>query len=141
MKTHTAIITIVALVVSIASLASEPGRGAMARSHGKRLTVNEWKTTPDGRNKWIDHVEVYNAEGQLVEEIEYSDFGRHQAWRSEYTYNDKGLLIKEIVYNERNKIDKERKFEYDDKGVCTRRLNYNANGTLNSYRQFEYIYQ
>ena len=103
--------------------------------------MNEWKTTPDGRNKWIDHVEVYNAEGLLIEEIEYSDFGRHQAWRSEYTYNSQGQLTKEIVYNERNKIDKVRKFEYDDKGVCTRRLNYNANGTLNSYRQFEYIYE
>ncbi len=141
MKIPSVIITFVTLVMSVVAYASEPGRGELARSHGKRLTVKEWKTTPDGRNKWIDHVEVYNALGQLVEEIEYSDFGRHQAWRSEYTYNDKGLLIKEVVYNERNKIDKVRKFEYDDEGVCTRRLNYNANGTLNSYRQFEYIYE
>jgi CTP:molybdopterin cytidylyltransferase MocA len=43
--------------------------------------------------------------------------------------------------NERNKVDKVRKFEYDSNGVCTRRLNYNANGTLNSYRQFEYTFE
>ena len=52
-----------------------------------------------------------------------------------------GELVQEVVYNERNKIDKVRKFEYDADGVCTRRLNYNANGTLNSYRQFEYTYE
>lgn len=141
MNLRIAILTLSALLLSINAFASEPGRGAMARAHGKKLTVKEWKTTPDGRNKWIDHVEVYNANGDLIEEIEYSDFGRHQAWRSEYTYNSEGQLIKEIVYNERNKVDKVRKFEYDTNGVCTRRLNYNANGTLNSYRQFEYTYE
>lgn len=135
------ILSFSALVLTLGASASEPGRGAMARARGKQLTVKEWKTTPDGRNKWVDHVEVYNANGDLVEEIEYSDFGRHQAWRSEYTYNDAGQLIKEVVYNERNKVDKVRKYEYDDHGICTRRLNYNANGTLNSYRQFEYTYE
>lgn len=141
MNLRIAILALSVLLLSINAFASEPGRGAMARAHGKKLTVKEWKTTPDGRNKWIDHVEIYNANGDLIEEIEYSDFGRHQAWRSEYTYNSEGQLIKEIVYNERNKVDKVRKFEYDANGVCTRRLNYNANGTLNSYRQFEYTYE
>ena len=128
-------------MVAIVATANEPERGAMARAQGKKLTVKEWKTTPDGRNKWIDHVEVYNAKGELIEEVEYSDFGRRQAWRSEYSYNSQGQLTQEIVYNERNKVEKVRKFEYDANGVCTRRLNYNTNGTLNSYRQFEYIYE
>ena len=113
----------------------------MAKSRGERLTVKEWKTTPDGKNKWIDHTEVYNAQGQLVEEAEYSDFGRSLAWRAEFTYNAGGQLVMEVVYNERNKVSKVRKYEYDANGVCTRRLNYNANGTLNSYRQFEYSFE
>ena len=113
----------------------------MAADAGKRLTVKEWKTTPDGKNSWVDHIEVYNEKGQLIGEAEYSDFGRHLAWRSEYEYNAEGQLIKEVVYNERDKVSKVRKFEYDSNGVCTRRLNYNANGTLNSYRKFEYIYE
>ena len=140
MKLKALIFIIIAPLLATTLSANEPERGAMARAHGKRLTVKEWKTTPDGRNKWIDHIEVYNAEGYLIEEREYSDFGRRQAWRSEYSYNERGQLIQEVVYNERNKIEKVRKFEYDADGVCTRRLNYNANGTLNSYRQFEYIY-
>jgi hypothetical protein len=134
------LITLFALSFSHAS-ADYPERSDMARQRGQKLTVKEWKTTPDGKNRWVDHIEVYNAEGQLIEESEYSDFGRSLSWRSEYSYNDKGQLVQEIVYNERNKPSKVRKFEYDSNGVCTRRLNYNANGTLNSYRQFEYSYE
>lgn len=137
---HIALIFISILLCTTA-FAEKPERSQMAKERGKRLTVKEWKTTPDGRNKWVDHVEVYNAKGQLIEEAEYGDFGRHLSWRSEYTYNEQGLLTMEVVYNERNKVDKVRKFEYDSNGVCTRRLNYNANGTLNSYRQFEYTFE
>lgn len=135
------LLTIVALFISISVYADYPERGQMAKSKGRKMTVKEWKTTPDGKNKWVDHVEVYNAKGQLIEEIEYGDYGRHMTWRSEYFYNAKGQLEKEIVYNERNKPSKVRKFEYDSNGVCIRRLNYGANGILNSYRQFEYSYE
>ena len=129
------------LLLSLFAHAEQPERSQLAKEHGKALTVKEWKTTPDGKNKWIDHTESYNSLGQLIAEAEYSDFGRHLAWRAEYEYNDKGQLIKEVVYNERDKISKVRKYEYDSNGICTRRLNYNANGTLNSYRQFEYIFE
>ena len=123
------------------AIAQGPERADMARSKGKKLTVKEWKTTPDGKKKWIDHAEIYNAQGQLIEEAEYSDYGTRLAWRSEFTYNAQGQLIEERVYNERNKLSKIRTFEYDADGVCTRRMNYAANGTLNSYRQFEYTYE
>ena len=141
MRIFRIILTIIALVSSVSSYAETKERSLMAESAGKKLTVKEWKTTPDGKKSWIDHIEVYNAEGQLIAEAEYSDFGRNLAWRSEYEYNAAGQLVKEIVYNERNKISKVRKYEYDSNGVCTRRLNYNANGTLNSYRKFEYTYE
>ena len=135
------ILTIIALVTTVNTYGDNRERGKLAESAGKRLTVKEWKTTPDGKNSWVDHIEVYNEKGQLISEAEYGDFGRHLAWRSEYEYNEKGQVIKEIVYNERDKVSKVRKFEYDSNGVCTRRLNYNANGTLNSYRKFEYTYE
>ena len=128
-------------MLSVVAFAEKAERSAMAKSRGERLTVKEWKTTPDGKNKWIDHTEVYNAQGQLVEEAEYSDFGRRMAWRSELSYNEKGQLTRVVIYNERNKPSKVRKYEYDSNGVCTRRLNYGANGILNSYRQFEFSYE
>lgn len=141
MRIYRIILTIIALITTVNTYGEKRERSLMAESAGKQLTVKEWKTTPDGKNSWVDHIEVYNEKGQLIAEAEYSDFGRHLAWRSEYEYNAEGQLIKEIVYNERDKISKVRKFEYDSNGVCTRRLNYNANGTLNSYRKFEYTYE
>ena len=135
------IITLAAICSLTAASADYPERSTIARTEGKRLTVKEWKTTPDGRNKWVDHIEVYNAQGQLIEESEYGDFGRTLSWRAEYTYNAQGQLTQEVIYNERNKPSKVRKYEYDSNGVCTRRLNYGANGILNSYRQFEFSYE
>ena len=141
MRKFRIILTIIALIATVNTYGENRERSQMAQSAGKSLTVKEWKTTPDGKNSWVDHIEVYNENGQLISESEYGDFGRHLAWRSEYEYNAAGQLIKEIVYNERNKVSKVRKFEYDSNGVCTRRLNYNANGTLNSYRKFEYSFE
>ena len=141
MQLQRLILSLVALTITFVAFAESPERALLAKQRGKSLTVKEWKTTPDGKNKWIDHTETYNSKGQLIAEAEYSDFGRHLAWKAEFEYNDKGQLIKEIVYNERGKVDKVRKYEYDSNGVCIRRLNYNANGTLNSYRQFEYTFE
>ena len=141
MRIFRIILTIIALVSTVNSYADTKERSQMAERAGKNLTVKEWKTTPDGKKSWVDHIEVYNQKGQLISESEYSDYGRNLAWRAEYEYNAAGQLVREVVYNERNKISKVRKYEYDSKGACTRRLNYNANGTLNSYRKFEYIYE
>lgn len=135
------LLCLVICLISTNLWADYPERAAVARSKGKKMMVKEWKTTPDGKKKWVDHAEVYNAEGQLIEEAEYSDFGTRLAWRAEFEYNDKGQLVTERIYNERNKLDKVRKFEYNDSGVCVRRLNYSANGTLNSYRQFEFVFE
>lgn len=141
MRKFSIILTIIALVATVNTYGDNRECSHLAESAGQRLTVKEWKTTPDGKNSWVDHIEVYNEKGQLISEAEYGEYGRHLAWRSEFEYNEAGQLIKEVVYNERNKVSKVRKFEYDSNGVCTRRLNYNANGTLNSYRKFEYIYE
>ena len=134
--------TIILIATAITTLmAQDPQRAALARAKGKQLTVNEWKTTPDGKKKWIDHAEVYNAKGELIEEAEYSDYGTRLAWRSEYQYNERGQLIKELIYHERDKRSKIRTFEYDASGVCTRRMNYSADGKLNSYRQYQYTFE
>lgn len=134
------ILTIFLALIAMPLFADYPEREAVARNSGRKMMVKEWKTTPDGKKKWVDHAEVYNAAGQLIEEAEYSDFGTRLAWRSELEYDANGRLIVERIYNERNKLDKVRKFIYDENGVCVKRMNYSANGELNSYRQFEFIF-
>ena len=141
MRKFSVILTIIALISTVNTYGENRERSLMAESAGKSLTVKEWKTTPDGKNSWVDHIEVYNAKGQLISEAEYSDYGTRLAWRSTFEYNDKGQLVKERVYDERNRLSKIRTFEYDANGVCIRRMNYNADGKLNSYRQFEYTFE
>ncbi|MBQ8775709.1 MAG: hypothetical protein IJZ50_07685 [Alistipes sp.] len=141
MKALKYILLVVAMFTISGVSADYPERGDLARKKQKTMTVKEWKTTPDGRNRWIDHTETYNAKGQMIAEAEYSDFGRRMAWRSELSYNEKGQLTRVVIYNERNKVDKVRKYEYDENGVCVRRLNYQANGVLSSYRDFEFSYE
>lgn len=135
------IVVSVLLLVAFTANADYPERCDVARREGKTMVVKEWKTTPDGRKEWVDHAEVYDAEGRLIEEAEYSDFGSRLAWRATFEYNDKGQLVVERIYNERNKLDKYRKYEYNEAGVCVRRLNYSADGKLNSYRRFEFIFE
>lgn len=134
------VLTIIMIFVSMPLFAGYPERATIARQSGKKMMVKEWKTTPDGKKRWVDHAEVYNADGLLIEEAEYSDFGTRLSWRAEFEYNAEGWLVVERIYNERNKLDKVRKFVYDDNGVCIKRMNYSASGELNSYRQFEFIF-
>lgn len=141
MKLRCIFATLALSLVATMTMAQGPERAAMARAQGKKLTVYEWKTTPDGKRKWVDHAEIYNAAGQLIEEAEYGDYGTRLSWRSTFEYNAKGQLVKENVYDERNRLSKIRTYDYDSSGVCTRRMNYNADGKLNSYRQFEYSFE
>lgn len=113
---------------------------ADAACQGKRSTVTEYKTTPDGKTRWIDRVTVYDVEGRIIEQREYSDYGRRLAWRAINDY-EQGRLVRQVVYNDRGKASKVRKYEYDDSGRLYRRYNYSPNGILNSYRQYEYSAQ
>ncbi|MCX4261948.1 MAG: hypothetical protein OSJ31_03490 [Alistipes sp.] len=113
---------------------------ADAAGQGKRSTVTEYKTTPDGKTRWIDRVTVYDVEGRIIELREYSDYGRRLAWRAVNDY-EQGRLVRQVVYNDRGKASKVRKYEYDDSGRLYRRYNYSPNGILNSYRQYEYSAQ
>ena len=60
MRIYRTILTIIALISAVSTYAENRERSQMAADAGKRLTVKEWKTTPDGKNSWVDHIEVYN---------------------------------------------------------------------------------
>lgn len=124
------------LYCCIAAGQSAPSESA--RAQNKQLTVKEYKTTPDGKNRWIDHITVYDAQGRMIEEFEYGDYGRKLTWRAVYTYGAEGRLEQSVVYNDRGKPSKVRKFEYNADGTLARRYNYAPNGILNSFRQYEY---
>ena len=78
------------------------------------LVLKEWNTSARSNRKILDHVTTYNAEGQKIEEIEYTTEG--QKWRKRYEYDGAGKASRELVYNERNKLVEVKKFEYNEFG-------------------------
>ena len=103
----------------------------------KNLVIKEWNTSARSNRKILDHATTYNAEGQKIEEIEYTTEG--QKWRKRYEYDGAGKASRELVYNERNKLVEVKKFEYNEFGRKKVQYLYNASGKLMTIKVFEYI--
>lgn len=109
------------------------------REKRKNLTVKEWNTDSKAKVRWLDHVTVYDSEGRKIEEIEYATYGQRE--RVTYEYDDTtGKVIKEVVYNDRNNVERIRKYEWNENGTKAKQYNYLPNGKLYSVKVFEYIF-
>lgn len=106
------------------------------RDRKKNLTVREYNTDAKGKNLWMDHVTVYNANGYKVEEIEYATYGMRE--RITFEYNGNFQCVKEVVYDDRNKVTRIRKYEYNTDGTKKTQYNYLPNGRLYSTKQYKY---
>ncbi len=106
------------------------------RQKRKNLTVTEWNTDAKGRNRWMDHLTIYDEQGRKIEEIEYASYGQRE--RVVITYGENGLVAKEIVYNDRNKPARIRKYEYNPDGTKKKQYNYLPNGKLYSIKEYNY---
>lgn len=123
-------------VISIASAQSSPESLIDKRERKKNMTINEYNTDANGKNRWLDHTTVYNARGNKIEEIEYATYGMRERVLFEYDANDQ--CIKEIVYDDRNKVSRIRKYAYNPDGTKKTQYNYLPNGRLYSTKQYQY---
>ncbi len=105
----------------------------------KNLVIKEWNTDPKGGNKMLDHVTTYSAEGQKMEEVEYT--GSAQKWRKRFEYGSNGKVSRELVYDEHNRLQTYKTFEYNEFLRKKVQYTYNAKGKLLSVKHFEYIAQ
>jgi len=122
--------------VSIAIAQSSPESLVDKRERHKNLTIREYNTDAKGKNRWMDHVTVYNAKGLKIEEIEYATFGMRE--RILFEYDASGRCVKEIVFDDRNKVSRIRKYEYNADGTKKTQYNYLPNGRLYSTKQYQY---
>ena len=83
------------------------------RAKRKNMTLKEWNTDAASRTKWLDHMTVYDAEGQVSREVEYDG---------------------------KNRPVRIRKYEYNDNGTKRKQYNYLPNGKLYSVKVFEYTF-
>jgi hypothetical protein len=102
----------------------------------KNLTIREYNSDSKGKNRWMDHVTVYNAKGYKIEEIEYATYGMRERVIFEYDAND--LCIKEIVYDDHNKVSRIRKYVHNADGTKKTQYNYLPNGRLYSTKVYQY---
>ena len=102
----------------------------------KGLTIREYNSDAKGKNKWMDHVTVYNAKGFKIEEVEYATYGMREKVIFEYDAND--LCVKEIVYDDHNKVSRIRKYTYNSDGTKKTQYNYLPNGRLYSTKVYQY---
>jgi antitoxin component YwqK of YwqJK toxin-antitoxin module len=101
----------------------------------KNLTIKEWNT--EGKRKWLDHLTVYDENGNKIEEAEYAAYGLKE--RTTIEYDENGKVKQEIVYDYHNKPFRIRKYEYNEEGKKTKQYNYLPSGKLFSTKVFEYI--
>ena len=106
------------------------------REKRKNLVVKEWNTDAKAKTRWMDHLTIYDELGRKIEEAEFTNYG--QKYRIEISYQENGFVDKEVVYNDRNKVERIRKYEYNDDGTKKRQFNYLPNGRLYSIKVFEY---
>mgnify|MGYP003305847563 CR=1 FL=1 len=72
------------------------------RAKRKNLTVKEWNTDSNKKQRWLDNLKTYDEKGRKIEEIEYNQFGQIERETCEYDpVSDR--IIREVVYGYRNK--------------------------------------
>lgn len=140
MKSYTSIRILAAVVFFAVSypLAAQlsPDNLNEKRERHKNMTIREFNTDAKGKNRWMDHVTVYNDRGLKIEEIEYATYGMRQRITAEYDNADR--CVKEVVYNDRNRVERIRKYEYNADATKKTQYNYLPNGKLYSTKQYQY---
>ena len=110
------------------------------RAKRKNLTVKEWNTDSNKKQRWLDNLKTYDEKGRKIEEIEYNQFGQIERETCEYDpVSDR--IIREVVYDDRNKVKLVRKYEYNDDATKHKQYNYLPNGKLYTIKVFEYIFE
>ncbi|MEI7501681.1 MAG: hypothetical protein WCJ61_00200 [Paludibacter sp.] len=122
--------------VTLAIAQTSPESLNEKRERHKNMTIREFNTDAKGKNKWMDHVTVYNTKGLKIEEEEYATFGLRERVTFEYDALDR--CVKEVVYDDRRKVTRIRKYDHNADGTKKIQYNYLPNGRLYSTKQYQY---
>lgn len=88
------------------------------------------------KSSYIEKIEKYDAEGNLIEEIKYypdKSIKSHVCW----TYNKNNNKFTEIHYDKNDKIIKKTEYQYNE-GLRTSKKEYDEKGKLTEWKTYEY---
>ncbi len=101
------------------------------------ITAKETWVNIDTKNKYLELLEKFDSEGNLVEEIKYNtdkSIKKHTKW----TYNENNDKLTEIEYDSSNKVISKIEYTYDGK-LRVSRKEYNEKGKLISWKTYKYV--
>lgn len=114
--------------------------GPGKRERKKNLVVKEWNTKAGSKTPYLDNMVTYDKLGRKIEEIEYASYGQKK--RTVYEYEGTNTKCsRQIEYDDKNHVNRIKKFEYNKDGTRRVQYNYKPNGKLESTKTFEYSYK
>lgn len=129
MKKFIFVIFLLALVTSVFSQSEKT-----LRTLG--VTTKETWVNSNSKTKYLETLEKFDKEGNLIEEIKYTlekSIRKHSKW----TYNENSDKLTETIYDGSNKIISRIEYTYDGKLRASRK-EYNEKGKLISWKTYMY---
>jgi antitoxin component YwqK of YwqJK toxin-antitoxin module len=94
-----------------------------------------WNYT-DSKSKFLETLEKFDKEGNLIEEIKYNP-DRSIKKHTKYTYNNNNDKLTEIEYDDTGKIISRKEYEYED-SLRTSKKEYDEKGRLKSWKIYKF---
>lgn len=94
-----------------------------------------WNYT-DSKSKFLETLEKFDKEGNLIEEIKYNP-DRSIKKHTKYTYNNNNDKLTEIEYDDSGKIISRKEYEYEG-SLRTSRKEYDEKGRLKSWKIYKF---
>ena len=101
------------------------------------VTKETWNQT-DSKSKFLETVEKFDEEGNLIEEIKYNP-GKSIRKQTKWTYNENNDKLTETEYDSSGKVTSRKEYTYEG-SLRTSRKEYDEKGKLVSWEIYKFEY-
>jgi antitoxin component YwqK of YwqJK toxin-antitoxin module len=101
------------------------------------ITKETWNNT-DSKSKFLETVEKFDEEGNLIEEIKYNP-GKSIRKQTKWTYNENNDKLTETEYDSSGKVTSRKEYTYEG-SLRTSRKEYDEKGKLVSWEIYKFEY-
>jgi hypothetical protein len=116
-------------------------------------TLNDSKTIFDANGEVVEEINYdnkdgslkshhkykVNSEGDITEDAEYDKAGLKE--KKIYKYNSLGEKTEELIYDKNEKLQKRHVYTYDSKGLKTERKTFDGANAVISVKKYTYEYK
>jgi antitoxin component YwqK of YwqJK toxin-antitoxin module len=103
-----------------------------------QITTKETWNNTDSKSKFLETVEKFDEEGNLIEEIKYNP-GKSIRKQTKWTYNENNDKLTETEYDSSGKVTSKKEYTYEG-SLRTSRKEYDEKGKLVSWEIYKFEY-